>query len=204
MESSTPIMRRNRIFGVAVLGLAALIAAYTFFATRTVDERGAALVGGPFTMVNHRGETVTEKTFLGKPMLVFFGFTYCPDVCPSGLQVMTAALNDMGEAGKDIQPVFVTIDPERDTPVVLASYVSNFSDTLVGLTGTPTQVAHIASIFRVAFEKRENKADPGNYLMDHSSFMLLMGADGKFIKHFSYTTDAALLADNVKKALNRD
>jgi cytochrome oxidase Cu insertion factor (SCO1/SenC/PrrC family) len=110
----------------------------------------------------------------------------------------------MGEAGKDIQPVFVTIDPERDTPVVLASYVSNFSDTLVGLTGTPTQVAHIASIFRVAFEKRENKADPGNYLMDHSSFMLLMGADGKFIKHFSYTTDAALLADNVKKALNRD
>jgi cytochrome oxidase Cu insertion factor (SCO1/SenC/PrrC family) len=84
---------------------------------------------------------------------------------------------------------------------VLASYVVNFSDKLVGLTGTPEQVKQMAQIYRVHFEKRENKADPTAYLMDHSSFMFLMGADGKFIKHFSYTTDAALLAENIKKAL---
>jgi cytochrome oxidase Cu insertion factor (SCO1/SenC/PrrC family) len=196
-------MKPNRIFAIVTLLLAFAIGGYALWSAPKLGGSGVALVGGPFTMVNHKGETVTEKNFLGRPMLLFFGFTYCPDICPTELQVMTTALANMGEAGKDIQPILVTIDPARDTPEALASYVTNFSDKLVGLTGTPEQVKHMAQIYRVHYEKRENKADPSAYLMDHSAFIFLMGTDGKFIKHFSYTTDATLLADGIKKALNR-
>ncbi|MBK8770483.1 MAG: SCO family protein [Rhizobiales bacterium] len=164
---------------------------------------GEALVGGPFTLMNHKGETVTEKSFAGKPMLLFFGYTYCPDVCPTELQVMAEALKQLGDKGKDIEPILVSIDPARDTPEVLASYVSNFGDQFVGLTGTPEQVKVIADAYRVFYAKVENKDDPTGYLMDHSSIIYLMGADGKFLKHFTYSTDAKALADGIAAALGR-
>jgi cytochrome oxidase Cu insertion factor (SCO1/SenC/PrrC family) len=164
---------------------------------------GTALVGGPFVMVNHKGEAVTERTYLGKPMLLFFGFTYCPDVCPTELQVMAAALTELGKTGQDIQPIFVTVDPERDTPDVMAAYVSNFGDRFIGLTGTPTQVAEMAQVYKVFYAKVENKDDPKNYQMDHSAIIYLMGSDGKFLKHFSYSTDAKALAEGLKQALGR-
>jgi protein SCO1 len=194
----------SKRFGIAILVLALLLGGYALWSARSISTgSGVALVGGPFTMVNHKGETVTDLSFRGRPMLLFFGFTFCPDICPTELQVMTAALADMGEAGKDIRPIVVSIDPARDTPQVLASYVANFGDNVLGLTGSEQQVAAMAGAYRVFYSKQENPKDPDNYLMDHSSILYLMGADGKFLKHFSYTTDAKALAAGLKLALGR-
>lgn len=197
-------LRPSIIFGAAMLLLAFGLGGYALWSVRSLSTgSGVALVGGPFTMVNQKGDTVTDLSFRGKPMLVFFGFTFCPDICPTQLQVITAALTDLGEAGADIQPIMVSIDPERDTPAVMASYVANFGDRLVGLTGSAQQVAEMATAYRVFYAKQENAKDPASYSMDHSSIIYLMGENGKFIKHFSYTTDAKALAAGIKTALGR-
>ena len=204
MQNPQSSLRPSVIFGLVILLLALALGGYALMSGKVMPTgSGTALVGGPFTMVNQKGETVTDKTYLGKPMLLFFGFTFCPDVCPTELQVMAAALTEMGDKGADIQPIFVTIDPERDTPAVMASYVSNFGDSFVGLTGSAAQIDQMAQTYRVFYAKQENQADPKNYQMDHSSIIYLMGTDGKFLKHFSYSTDAKALADGIKKALNR-
>jgi cytochrome oxidase Cu insertion factor (SCO1/SenC/PrrC family) len=197
-------LRPSIIFGAAMLLLAFGLGGYALWSVRSLSTgSGVALVGGPFTMVNQKGETVTDLSFRGKPMLVFFGFTFCPDICPTQLQVITAALTDLGEAGADIQPIMVSVDPERDTPAVMASYVANFGDRLVGLTGSAQQVAEMATAYRVFYAKRDKPQDPASYSMDHSSIIYLMGENGKFIKHFSYTTDAKALAAGLKTALGR-
>jgi cytochrome oxidase Cu insertion factor (SCO1/SenC/PrrC family) len=196
------VVKPSLVFGMAILLLALGLGSYALWSSRNfATGSGTALVGGPFTMVNQNGETVTEKTFLGRPMLMFFGFTFCPDICPTELQVMAQAIEQLGESGKTIQPVFVSIDPARDTPAVVKAYVENFGPQFVGLTGTPEQVDHMASTYRVFYQKQENKADPQAYLMDHSSIIYLMGADGKFLKHFTYTTDAKALSEALRKAL---
>jgi cytochrome oxidase Cu insertion factor (SCO1/SenC/PrrC family) len=197
-------LARRILFAGLMLIAAASIAAYALMSSPNKPAGlGEAFVGGPFTMVNHRGETVTEKSFLGKPMLLFFGFTFCPDVCPTELQVMAAALEELGDKGKDIQPIFVSVDPERDTPEVMAAYVSNFGDRFIGLTGSAEQVATIAGAYRIFYARQENKERPADYLMDHTSIVYLMGPDGKFLKHFTYTTDAKALAQGIAEALGR-
>jgi cytochrome oxidase Cu insertion factor (SCO1/SenC/PrrC family) len=150
--------RRSVLLIAAVLfAFAAALGAATLYIGQqgksAATATGTALIGGPFTLVNQDGKTVTEKDFLGRYMLVFFGYTYCPDICPTELQVMTAALEQMGEDAKKIQPVFVSIDPERDTPEVVKSYVENFGSGLVGLTGAPEQVAQAAKAYRVYYAK---------------------------------------------------
>jgi cytochrome oxidase Cu insertion factor (SCO1/SenC/PrrC family) len=193
---------KRMLFAGLMLVIAAAIAAYALLSTgRVPSGSGTPLVGGPFSMVDHTGRNVTEKTYAGKPMLLFFGFTYCPDVCPTELQVMAAALEQLGNKGAEIQPIFVSIDPARDTPDVLKAYVENFGPSFIGLTGTPEQVAAMAQTYKVFFEKRENKEAPDNYLMDHSSIIYLMGRDGKYLRHFSYTTDAAKLVEGLVEAL---
>ena len=156
---------------------------------------GKALIGGPFTLVTHKGKTVTNKSYHGKYMLVYFGFTNCPDVCPAGLQIMTAALNKIGrKAAAKIQPLFITVDPERDTPAAMAAYVASFHPNLVGLTGTPAQVETAAHAYRVYFTKVKNEDLPGDYTVDHSSFFYLMGPDGTFLRHFTHSVSPDLLA----------
>ena len=204
-QNLTSVLRPSVIFGLLILLIALALGSYALISNKVIPTgSGVALVGGPFTMVNHKGETVTDKTYLGKPMLLFFGFTFCPDICPTELQVMAAALTEMGESGADIQPIFVTVDPERDTPQVMASYVSNFGERFIGLTGSPAQIANMAQTYRVFYARQDNKADPANYQMDHSAIIYLMGVDGKFLKHFSYSTDAKALADGLKQALGRN
>jgi cytochrome oxidase Cu insertion factor (SCO1/SenC/PrrC family) len=204
MQNPPSLFRPSVLFGIVTLLVALALGGYALMSNKMIPTgSGTALVGGPFTMVNHRGETVTDKTYLGKPMLLFFGFTFCPDVCPTELQVMAAALTELGDTGADIQPIFVTVDPERDTPAVIAAYVNNFGERFTGLTGSPAQIAEMAQTYRVFYAKQENKADPKNYQMDHSAIIYLMGADGKFLKHFSYSTDAKALAAGLKQALGR-
>ena len=190
------------IFAAVMLLLAAGLGSYAWMSRGLHGPQGSgtALVGGPFSLVNQDGRRVTEKDFLGKYMLVFFGYTYCPDVCPTELQVMTAALDQLGPEADRIQPVFVSVDPARDTPEVLKAYVGNFGPRLIGLTGTPEQVAAIAKAYRAYYAKAAGGSDT-DYLMDHSSIIYLMGPDGRFVKHMTYTTDAAKLAADLKETL---
>lgn len=204
---NTPQTLTRRIaFASLMIIAAAAIGTFALMSSSSLERAtftGEALIGGPFTMVSHTGETVTEKTFAGKPMLLFFGFTYCPDICPTELQVMAEALRQLDDKGNDIQPILVSVDPERDTPTVLASYVPAFGDRFIGLTGTAEQVKAMASAYRVYYARVENKDAPDAYSMDHSSIIYLMGPDGKFLKHFTYTTDAKALAEGIAVALGR-
>jgi cytochrome oxidase Cu insertion factor (SCO1/SenC/PrrC family) len=162
---------------------------------------GTALVGGPFTLTDHNGKRVTDQDFRGKYVLVFFGFTYCPDVCPSELQVMSAALDQLGLEGEKIQPVFITIDPARDTPEAMKIYVSNFHPRMVGLTGSDADIAAVAKAYRVYYAKAKGTENQKDYLMDHTTILYLMGPDGKFVKHFTYGTEAKGLAEALRQSI---
>ena len=141
-------------------------------------------IGGPFSLVNHLNSPVTEKDFLGRYMLVYFGYTYCPDVCPTDLQVMSSALKMLDStASAQITPVFVSVDPERDTVDIMAAYIQYFHEDLVGLTGTVEQVKAVKSAFRVYSAK---SGDSENYLLDHTAYTYLMDKDGKLLKHFDH------------------
>jgi protein SCO1/2 len=136
------------------------------------------VLGGPFSLVDHTGRAVTEADFSGRFLLVYFGFTYCPDVCPTELGTIAAALDALGEQGERVTPVFITVDPERDTVEAMADYVSRFHPRMVGLTGTPQQVAAAARAYRVFYAK-VNRPEMTQYLVDHSSFIYLVGPDGR-------------------------
>ena len=195
------------LFIAACLILALLIGGVAF--TRAPDNgavltTGKALVGGPFKLTDQHGKTVSDTDFRGKYMLVVFGYTFCPDVCPAELQVVTAALDALGPKAEQIQPVFITIDPERDTVDQLAVYAGNFHPRLALLTGSSTAIADVAKAYRVYYAKAEGSAAAGrDYLMDHSSIIYLMGPDGQFVRHFTYTTDAAALAELLTQAIAR-
>ena len=162
---------------------------------------GKALIGGPFLLVDQTGRRVTEKDFAGRLMLVYFGFTACPDICPSGLQVIAAALDKLGARGEKVVPVFITLDPERDTPEVLGGYVKSFHPRLVGLSGTPEEIAAATKAYRVYAAKVPSDTAPGAYSIDHSGFMYLMDGQGQFVQHFKHTVTVEKLVDGIAKAL---
>lgn len=181
-----------------------ILAVVAFFGARemfnpTAKTSGTIPIGGAFTLTDHNAKTVTDKDFLGSYMMVYFGYTYCPDVCPTSLGLMGHALDilakeDPKQAAR-IQPIFVSVDPERDTVAVLKEYAPNFHPRLLGLTGTVDQVKEAANAYRVYFAKVvEKDAKPGEYLMDHSSITYVIGPDGKFVTHFGHGTAADVMA----------
>lgn len=155
------------------------------------------VLGGPFTLLDHTGRSVTEADFAGRYMLVYFGFTFCPDVCPTELGTMAAAIDELGEEGERVTPALVTIDPERDTPEALADYVSRFHPRMVGLTGTPEQIAAAARAYRVYYAK-VSRPEMTQYLMDHSSFIYLVGPDGRVRALFRPQTPPEAIAEAVR------
>jgi cytochrome oxidase Cu insertion factor (SCO1/SenC/PrrC family) len=184
---------RSRLLIGALVSLAAVSAALATVIVHRVDNQapqrssGEALVGGPFALTDHHGRQVSDADFRGRWMVVQFGYTYCPDVCPLGLQTIAEVLDGLPESVADeVAPIFVTIDPERDTTAVLADYVELFHPRILGLTGTPEEVDAAAKAYRVYARKVEDK-DGGAYLMDHSAFTYLMGPDGRYVTHFSHT-----------------
>ena len=196
--------RRQALIAAAILSLALVIAAAALVLRAGGGgpiSVGEALIGGPFSLTDHNGRRVTEKDFLGKYMLVFFGYTYCPDLCPTELQVMSEAVEKLGAKGEAIQPIFISFDPGRDTPASLKAYVENFSPRLIGLTGTEEEIAKAAKAYRVYYKKIDN-GGASDYLMDHSTIVYLMGPDGKFIKHFTYSTDAKAFSEALAAALS--
>lgn len=188
-------MKRERLVRMALACLVGLImAAVIAWMTIRHDQRQAAgvatnvapaSIGGPFTLTTHEGRVVTDKDFVGKYKLVFFGYTFCPDICPTELQTIAQAMDVMGDSGADVQPLFITIDPERDTPPVLADYVKLFHPSIIGLTGTPEQIAAVAKAYRVYYARSQGEPDPTQYLMDHSTFAYLLAPDGSFVTVFA-------------------
>ncbi len=159
-------------------------------------------VGGRFILTDHLGRTVTEQDLLGQYSVMYFGYTFCPDICPTGLQTLASALGRMGKEAQRIQPYFITVDPDRDTVEVMRTYVGYFNPRLVGLTGSTAMIKRVADQFGAKFERVESaSSDPERYSMDHSASFFLMGPDGQFISKFAYGIDAETLAHELSEKL---
>jgi protein SCO1/2 len=161
-------------------------------------------IGGPFSLIDETGAPVTEKTYRGRHMLIFFGFTYCPDVCPTELAKIAATLDLLGQDAQRLVPLFVSIDPERDTPEALAQYTELFHPAIVGLTGSEQQIAAVARAFRVYYNKVKTGPEPDAYTMDHSAFIYLMGPDGGFRQFFSPQATPEQMAAAIRAELARN
>jgi len=162
---------------------------------------GQPAIGGPFSLVDQNGRTVTNETFKGKPTLIYFGYTFCPDVCPTSLLLMENAIETLGpDAAKKVNLVFITVDPGRDTTELMKGYVENFGPTFIGLTGTPEQIAQVTRAYRVYYQKVPGK-DGGPYLMDHSSIVYLLDRNGRFVTHFTHEAKAETIAAAVQRLL---
>lgn len=192
---------RQRILAMSLAALAGI--GISFVAWQFVDRQtgqgssgvvtgqsGVALVGGPFALTTHEGNAVTNEDFAGRYMLIYFGYTWCPDVCPLALQFMDDALTRLGDDADMIQPVFITIDPERDTPDVMKSYVASFHPRLIGLTGSPESIAQVADAYKMYYRKTEplDPANPLSYGIDHMNIFFLMGPNGAYVAHFMSPT----------------
>lgn len=147
-------------------------------------QNSAAAFGAPFELVDHNGEAITDAAFRSGPTAVFFGFTHCPEVCPTTLFELEGWLDQVGEGGEAIDTFFVTVDPERDTPEVMKTYMQNFSDRITGITGDPEKVAAMTKAFRIFSRKVE--LENGDYTMDHTASVMLLDGNGDFFGTISY------------------
>jgi protein SCO1/2 len=157
-------------------------------------------IGGPFTLVDEHGRKRSDREFRGKLLLVYFGYTSCPDVCPTDLQQIGAAVDALGPAGAAVQPLFITLDPARDTTQRLAAYVPSFHPRLVGLRGSPAAIRQAADAYRVYF-KRVPIGSAGDYGFDHAANTYLMDRDGKYLGYFPPGTSAARIAEVIRPHL---
>jgi protein SCO1/2 len=191
---------RVRILAV----LAAFLAgALTLFATIWITLPGDATrpssVGGPFNLVDQNGRVVSDQDFNGKPFIVFFGFTNCPDICPTTLFEMSEVLKRLGPDAEKTAALFISVDPERDTPDKLKDYLSSFHPRIFGLTGTPEAVAAVEKEYRVYAKKVPLK--DGDYTMDHTAVIYLMGKDGRFVAPFNLQKSADEAASDLRRSL---
>jgi protein SCO1/2 len=166
------------------------------------DEAGGPAVGGPFTLVDGNGHTVTDRDFRGKYLLVYFGYTYCPDVCPTTLTAVADALDRLGKKADQVDPVFITVDPRRDTPAVIKQYTAAFSPRLLGLTGSQAEIAAVAKAYHVYYAEHRTGPGPDDYSMDHSSILYLMAPDGRFIAPIRTDETGAEIAADLGKLMS--
>jgi protein SCO1/2 len=188
------------LFGVGAIALGWLqVEKFGLGRTQSViTSSGVPAIGGPFSLVNHRGERVTQDTFRGKPTVYFFGFTHCPEVCPTTLFEMTQRLNELGPDADRLNVVFMTVDPERDTPDLLKTYLESFDPRIVALTGTPDEVAATAKAFRISYKKVPTG---DGYTMDHTSSVIVQDADGQLITLIDYHEEASSALAKLRRAL---
>ena len=188
------LTRRHALWVAPLAVVAAGVGASGWMLLRRPER--ASGIGGPFTLVDGAGKTVTDAAFLGKWMLIYFGYTHCPDACPTALQDMANALDMLDPAQrKDVAIVFITVDPERDTPVVMREYVSNFNAPIVALSGSAEQIAAAAKAYRVYYAKHPTT---DGYEMDHSSVIYVMNPDGDFVTNFTHETPPARIAEKLR------
>ncbi len=158
-----------------------------------------AAIGGPFRLTDQDGRTVTEQDFRGRPLLVFFGFTHCPDVCPTTLFEISEIMRSLGPDADRLHALFITVDPERDTPAALKDYLSSFDRHLTAATGDPAAIAAVAKAYRVYFKKVP--LDDGGYTMDHTAIVYLMDKNGRFVSPFSLKRPQEAAVADLRKYL---
>jgi len=205
----SPAMR-GLLRGVLIAAIAGFLVftgllIYERFTPRAGDAEQASApvqIGGAFSLTDQDGKPVTDKTYAGKLMLVYFGFTSCPDICPTALQNVAMALDDLGPATDQIATLLITVDPERDTPQAMKEYVQSFHPTIQGLTGTPEQIAAAARAYRVYYQKVELKNSSLGYSVDHSGFLYLMDRNGKYLAHFRHDASPEEIAKRIRSKLN--
>ncbi|HET7889441.1 MAG TPA: SCO family protein [Bradyrhizobium sp.] len=172
-----------------------------FTATEMMEDLmyGRGTVGGPFTLTDQNGQTRSDTDFRGKLMIVYFGYTFCPDVCPTDLMAITQALDALGPAADGVQPIFITIDPARDTKV-LGEYLLSFYKSFIGLTGTPQEIRKVANAYKAFYAKLPPTKD-GEYAIDHTGVIYLMGRDGEYLGFMPPQTDSQKLTEILRKQL---
>ncbi|GMO57453.1 SCO family protein [Bradyrhizobium ottawaense] len=158
-----------------------------------------AAVGGPFQLTDQNGKAVTDKSLKGKPTLIFFGYTHCPDVCPTSLFEISEVLRALGKDADKVNAVFISVDPERDTPATMKEYLSSFDPHLEGLSGDPAETAKVITSYRVYAKKVPTK--DGDYTMDHTALIYLMDRDGRFVSPFNLNRTPEEAAADLKKYL---
>jgi protein SCO1/2 len=207
-QSSNPPTRGSPRFLLISIVLAGLVilgtGAFLALALRETP-RGAAgtalanAIGGPFQLVDQNGKTVTEADLKGKWSLIYFGYTHCPDACPTALNDISIALSELGPKRAAVRPVFITVDPERDTPETLKAYVTSFDAPILALTGTAEQVAKAAKNYRVYYAKHPEAG--GDYSMDHSSVIYVMDPEGRFTASFTHESAPEQISERLKKLI---
>lgn len=206
MADDTPRTAQKRTFALlaAVVLVVGLGLGGRFWLLAPDDSPAGNTIGGPFTLTRaDSGATVTEADFAGRLMLVYFGYTFCPDICPTSLGTMARALDALTPARRaHIAPLFITVDPARDTPEVMAGYVAAFHPDLIGLTGSPDNLEAAARAYRATHEMvPDPEGNPDHYTIDHSSLVYLMGPDGGYRRHFPHGTPARIMADGLREEL---
>jgi protein SCO1/2 len=205
-RAGTPVNSRRFVLAAAMLGGMVILAAGVFFGFAYRETpRGAAgtllasAIGGPFRLVDQNGKTVTDADLKGKWSLVYFGYTHCPDACPTALNDIAIALDQLGPKREAVRSVFITVDPERDTPEVLKDYVTSFDAAILALSGSPEEIARAAKAYRVYYAKHPEPG--GDYSMDHSSVIYVMDPEGRFTSSFTHQSTPEEIAERLKKLL---
>ncbi len=198
----SPNARRGLIIflvGGAILAAVAVFD-YWWIGMGPTAQMSPVAIGGPYTLTDQNGKVRHPEDFKGRLTLVYFGYTFCPDACPTALSAMSAALDELGPKGEGVQPLFITVDPARDTVEAMKIYAENFHSRLIALTGTPQETAVAARAYKVYYQKVQPK-EGGDYLMDHSSYIYLMDREGKYLAHFGTDATAGSLATALRKYL---
>jgi protein SCO1/2 len=198
MMIGQPRRRRIAVAALAILGLgagAALLAVH-----RPSDSADASLrIGGHFALATPDGRAVTDASYRGKWLLIYFGYTFCPDACPTALNTIGTALDRLGPSADKVQALFITVDPERDTPPIVADYVKSFDPRIIGLVGTPEQIAAAAKDYRVYYITRS--LGGGDYTVDHSSFFYVVDPRGEFARLLTGDLPGHALADELRRLM---
>ena len=203
-------MRYGRISAVVLIVAGVLIGEWFYLKaesdpTETEAEPGlsvqAAALGGPYALIDHTGVPVSEQSFRGQYQVMVFGYTFCPDVCPTTLTAITEAMELLGPAAEKVQPLFVSVDPERDTPAIMADYVAAFHPRMIGLTGSPAQIKEIAQSYRVYYSKVET--GDGFYPLDHSAYIYVLGPEGAILTYLKHDATPQVIATAIQSAMAR-
>ncbi|MCF6320964.1 MAG: SCO family protein [Rhizobiaceae bacterium] len=197
-------MRKLRFFLWGAVFFAAIGSLYLYSMTGTNQQPNTLLSGGKlgdeFTLMRHNGQPISDKDLLGKPHAIFFGFTSCPEVCPSTLYEITTWLDELGEDADRIGVYFITVDPERDTQEILAEYMESFDSRIIGITGDKAKVEQTLRSYKVHFERVE--LDDGDYTMDHTATIYLLNSEGTFVRSIAYGENSQTAVAKLKLMLN--
>lgn len=193
---------RKALWFMAAIMALLLVVGYLWMSAQTVSQQAggyASAFGGPFTMTDQNGHTVTDQTLRGKPYAIFFGFTRCPDVCPTSLNRMALLRKQLGADGDKFNIIFVSVDPGHDTRAGIGNYLTLFGTPMIGLTGTDAQLAQIVEAFRIYYEKVP--VEGGDYTIDHTATIFLIDADGKFVTTISHQEDQKAALQKLKRLI---